>query len=345
MNSMIESRVVDFFDFVVHRQLIYYKKEVLREKYPWTTDPILNEYHFCNVFREADRGTRYIINYFKKYPDISKEKVLYTLVFYRHFNVSGLMDHLQEHYCQHPDKYPRLQELEQGLVPYLLDEQARWQFEQLLTDYKARRGTLYNVAYRVAPHVVNPDYPHRAKHVQFTFVLKKLSKQVHAILQRILGATEPSESSLPLQSIPSVGAFLAYEIWTDLTYFSWFKWSDDDYVSIGPGAAGGLQVIFGGNSADHQGQKGVDACKQLRDLQKQYLPRLSKKYGIQWEEISLPESSTRPWLSLRNIEHALCEFRKYWQRKRGKGRKRYYRPSREKTEGGWGNRVKVGGHR
>jgi 5-hmdU DNA kinase, helical domain len=47
------------FDFAVERYLIYKKRNAGLPK-PWTTDPILLEWRFCNVYRECDTVTRWI---------------------------------------------------------------------------------------------------------------------------------------------------------------------------------------------------------------------------------------------------------------------------------------------
>lgn len=49
----------DFVRFVVERQRVYLKKTHNRPK-PWTRDPILQSYRFCNVYREQDTVTRWL---------------------------------------------------------------------------------------------------------------------------------------------------------------------------------------------------------------------------------------------------------------------------------------------
>lgn len=51
----------DFFDFVQERQNVYIRKEILKKQPPYTDNEILQKYHFCNVFREQDAGTKVVI--------------------------------------------------------------------------------------------------------------------------------------------------------------------------------------------------------------------------------------------------------------------------------------------
>lgn len=46
--------------FVRERFEIYLRKEELKNPFPWTEDPILREYKFCNVLRQHDRVSRWI---------------------------------------------------------------------------------------------------------------------------------------------------------------------------------------------------------------------------------------------------------------------------------------------
>ena len=50
----------DFNKFMVERHNIYLRRFIEGDPYPWTDDPILNEYSFCNVYRELDRVTIWI---------------------------------------------------------------------------------------------------------------------------------------------------------------------------------------------------------------------------------------------------------------------------------------------
>jgi hypothetical protein len=49
----------EFIKFVIARHAIYVARKSKRE-WPWTKDPILRQYKFCNIYRELDRVTRWI---------------------------------------------------------------------------------------------------------------------------------------------------------------------------------------------------------------------------------------------------------------------------------------------
>ena len=48
-----------FVYFIHERESIRLRKESGLHQ-PWTVDPILNDYYFCNINREDDKTTKYI---------------------------------------------------------------------------------------------------------------------------------------------------------------------------------------------------------------------------------------------------------------------------------------------
>ncbi len=57
-------RVDELFYWIHERHSIYLKKEAGEPK-PWTTDPILQRYRFCNSYRELDKVTQWIAEHWR----------------------------------------------------------------------------------------------------------------------------------------------------------------------------------------------------------------------------------------------------------------------------------------
>jgi hypothetical protein len=51
-------------DFIIERHHIYMERSKKKKK-PWTRDPILQDYRFCNVYRELDNVTRWITKHWR----------------------------------------------------------------------------------------------------------------------------------------------------------------------------------------------------------------------------------------------------------------------------------------
>ncbi len=54
--------MLDFWQFVHERQLIYHRRHSLGMPFPWTGDLVLGKFFFTNVFRELDAGTRFLMS-------------------------------------------------------------------------------------------------------------------------------------------------------------------------------------------------------------------------------------------------------------------------------------------
>lgn len=58
----IEAEVRSFFTTMYERQLIWYKRFILKlPRDQWTSDIIFNKYRFTNVYRELDRASQWLL--------------------------------------------------------------------------------------------------------------------------------------------------------------------------------------------------------------------------------------------------------------------------------------------
>ena len=64
--------VTQLADFMVERQEIWFKKEILKQPYPWTEDDRLKKGFFTNVYRDEDKTTKAVF----KVLDTLKEPYL-----------------------------------------------------------------------------------------------------------------------------------------------------------------------------------------------------------------------------------------------------------------------------
>lgn len=297
---MEENREKDFFQFVFDRQLVWYNR-FCDNQIPWTQDMVLKRYKFCNVYRELDKGTAYII---EKLKDIGDRKIIFqNVVFYRFFN-----------------KYNLYEDLNINIIKEFGSKQSKILIKKF-DNLKKIGKTIFNDAYLISGNKTN-----EAKHI---FILKNLQKffeeqNLEKIINRIAFIKTPQESLEIIKEIPSVGNFLAYEIWVDLTYFNFFKssWTDNDFVNIGPGAKWGLELIY---NKKLKSKELLEKIYHLYNVQKKYFDKI-KKENKSWLDICYEKCfSNYPYLSIRNIEHSLCEFRKYLRLKEGLGKKRYYK--------------------
>lgn len=80
----VDEKILDeLLHFIYERQEVWYKRFVLKEPSPWTNNPILRKYKFCNIYPENDRGSRFIIE--KTRLDNTRDKI-FKIIVYRLFN-------------------------------------------------------------------------------------------------------------------------------------------------------------------------------------------------------------------------------------------------------------------
>lgn len=277
----------DFFSFVYQRQLIWHKRFQEKRDPPWTDDPIMQKYKIINMYRELDRCTIYLMG---KLRGKDRKTQLANILFYRFFNRDSFYEDA---------RIPLLRDLAPSTLRSV---------KQALDSRKARGERLFSDAY-----LISSGEKGEAKH---TSVLNSLSKvDVDEMIEAIDKSKAPKEAFEILQ-IGMAGPFLACEFWTDLTYLGFFRqgWTDDDFVNVGPGAKWGLEIMYGKCDVNEK-------LHHLREAQKEML-----RAG--WIDIAYKDAaSSYPWLSITNIEGALCEFRKYTRLSGGKGKRRLFTPA------------------
>jgi hypothetical protein len=113
---------------------------------------------------------------------------------------------------------------------------------------------------------------------------------------------DPKQIHWALMQNPGIGPFLAYEIYSDLMYTGMLIPKEDDWANAGPGAKAGLAHIWP-NRRDY-----LQCMYDLRNMQQEMFDKL----GLPFEDYALenPDGSTK-WLTMRNIEHNLCEYSKH----------------------------------
>lgn len=291
----------EFFSFIYERQRIWYRRFVKKDSFPWTKDSILQTYKFINMYRELDRCTQYLVKKLSGVQD--RRMLLLNIIFYRFFNL--------------PDLYEML-----GIEPFEhLDAKLLKKLDLRFQKMKKSGTAIFNNAY-----VISPGASRQAKHRSILKNLSLLDKKLDGMIEAIGVCKTAEESFAILLQVPLSGPFLSCEVWTDLTYFGFFKqkWNDNDFVNIGPGAKWGLEIMYGKMLKEKYTQK----LQGLYEMQKTVLPTIHKKLKTSptWKTIAYKDAvSNYPFLSITNIEGALCEFRKYCNLKSGKGRRRYYK--------------------
>jgi hypothetical protein len=272
---MIKIRVAAFrglLYWMEERQRIYLKRQA-GEPWPWTEDPILQRYRFCNTYREQDKETVWLReNWLQPYRD--HPYLWFACCLFRQINWSPTLDAIG---------FPA-----QG-----------WQPEHVIAVMESRKKAgikTYTSAYML------PEHGEKSK-ARYT---------VNRVLTPLWNAVEEGKECLPwtqkpnctleeahrwLLSFYGFGAFLAYEAVTDWRHTRYLSNAPDTltWANPGPGAKRGICRLL-----EISIKETIPAKEQLS-----YMQRIFEAVEERRDRSILPE------LEMRDIEHALCEYDKY----------------------------------
>jgi hypothetical protein len=194
--------------------------------WPWSDDPILQTFKFCNVYRALDRVSQYLISEVAYGSDSMTTPLdrIFQLVAFRTFSKIGTWRETSAVL----GGAPRLEHLRSGA------------FAQALDEVKTRAGGLYTGAFILcANKAFGFDEKHRNHEALFRHMFID-----NACAERALDARSLEALVALLQSFPLIGPFMAYQTAIDLNYSDLFGFDENDYVQAGPGALRGLRKAF-----------------------------------------------------------------------------------------------------
>ena len=283
-----EDRLQEFFDTAYERQEIYLEKEVFKFPPPWTTDPIFKKYRFCNVFRHLDKTTKYIKNSVikpnEKNPDLWK-----GILVSRFFSRIETIEFLLKEGCLFENH---------GLAI------------ELLKDLQTKQPIMTS-AFILNPLQINGKY--YPKFYTPFYICKMLGACVD-IDSKLKKFKTIKEFFNLFKKLPSTAGFMAYEYATDFTYSKrYFPNPPIDKYTFGNFTIGSL--------------RGLKRLLGLRpDQTTRYLNIEHWTIEIlrRWREDVNKRKITNSYfndLSMREVEHWLCEYDKYMRIKNGEAKR------------------------
>ena len=202
----------DFNNYMIERHSIY-ERRAEGQPYPWTDDPILNEYSFCNVYRELDRVTIWIRENWRE-PYADHPNLPFAMAMARQINWPDTLQEIgfPEHW--NPE---RIKAIMQGRLN--------------------RKEKVYTGAYMLTGTLGGTK-------VEQT--IDKILTPLYEMPPRIISNSleETWKRYLPY---PGFSGFMAYEVVTDLRHTKYLENAEDimTWANPGPGAKRGLNRIHG----------------------------------------------------------------------------------------------------
>jgi hypothetical protein len=288
MTAFIQEELDRYCYWQVERESIRLKKEVSEAPAPWTDDPILQEFKFCQVFREDDRTTRWFKSHIRE-PLANDKDVLMATVIFRWFNHIDTGRTLIKNDLLH--NWDRVKAIEE------ITKQPKWITGAYIIKTPNGMDKVTGVAECIS----------------------HMWEQRYSLLDKIENNTRSLEQCWTwLRDFPYMGPFMAYEVVTDLRHTYLLRDANDilTWANAGPGAMRGLNRLTGRDL--EYSRRSHDWCGEMRDLYEIVVERLP---------VSITQRNDLPY-EMREIEGGLCEFDKYSRLYKGQGRTRsIYKPN------------------
>jgi hypothetical protein len=252
-------RIYDLYWYFASERQQAFERRVAGEPGPWTNDPILREFKFCNVFRAADRVSQYMIRDVCYHDEpCSPEDRLFQIAAFRTFSKTATWRSVRDFL----GRYPTLDDLADG------------SFTRALDHARSRNGGLYTGAFILC---ATDAYGQSAKHLNHVELFRHMF--LHDDLgTRLLDAGSLREVYGLLHGYPLMGDFMSYQTAIDLNYSGLINFSENEFTQAGPGALRGIRKVF-----DSPGDyTPAEIVAWMADRQEDEFTRLGLPFGGLW---------------------------------------------------------------
>ena len=262
--------------FACERQNIFIKKKN-GEPAPWTDDPILQTYKFCNSYRVNDRVSQYLLkNVIYNGKTYSNEDMLFRILLFKIFNKESTWELLLKSFSD-----------------ITLKTFNREMYSKTLENAISNGIKIYNDAYISC---ANKAFGYDRKHDNHLALLDKIFNIDKSYIQILNSKTMENAFNI-LKSYPLIGNFMAYQLVTDINYSDIVDWTENEFTVAGPGSLRGIKKCF----IDIGKMTNEDIIRYMYENQDKEFERLNLKFQ---------KIGNRP-LQLIDCQNIFCELDKY----------------------------------
>lgn len=307
MSLVLSSDGLDrLYDFMHERHLIWMRRNA-GQPFPWTTDPILGNQFFTNVYRELDKDTIWIRDNVRQ-PFGDNPNLPQMLALCRWFGDTGFLGDI----IDSPKTFPLDRPMDDFMMSAI----------RAVASRRSREGKKnWTSAYMIG--TAGNSMPKELYCVQ-------RAREASVLTLENCTSLEAAWTLLSGMKGWAGNGFMAYELVTDLRHTKWLRDAPDvqSWANAGPGAQRGLRRV----------------CKPTQlfphDLERKVPAALA---NVLMNSILTDERFQRRWyssfsnkypkpelLEMREIEHSLCEFDKYERCRlhQGRSKRRYTGPEK-----------------
>ena len=266
--------------FANERQNIFIKK-LNGDTPPWTNDPILKTYKFCNSYRVNDRVSQYLLkNVIYNGKTYNDEDMLFRILIFKLFNKESTWELLLEEF--------------KDITLSTFDMK---EYSNVLTNAINNNIKIYNDAYISC---ATKAFGYDRKHDNHLALLNKMFI-IDKVQDKILKCTNMEQAFKIIKSYPLIGNFMAYQLITDINYSDIVDWKEDEFTVAGPGSLRGIKKCF----IDKGNLSNEDIIRYMYNHQEEEFKRLNLDF----------KTIGNRKLQLIDIQNIFCELDKYCREK------------------------------
>lgn len=272
----IRQEVFDtYWRFAAERQEIFFKR-IHGEAAPWSIDPVLNTYKFCNAYRASDRVSQYLIRNVIYKGTSKAEEVLFRILFFKIFNTIETWEYVE------------------SALGEITFAEFDFQLYANLLEQRIQSGrSIYTSAYMSC---ATKAFGYDRKHMNHLALLQKMFLG-DKLPQKIARTTSMTDVFGLFREYPLLGNFMSYQLTTDINYSEVVDFDENSFTIAGPGSERGIKKCFidtGGKSKEY-------IIQWMQERQEKEFERLGISFKSLWG---------RP-LQLIDCQGLFCETDKY----------------------------------
>ncbi|KAG2135907.1 uncharacterized protein EDB93DRAFT_1254153 [Suillus bovinus] len=219
---------------------------------PWTNDPILEAYPFCNTYRVLDRVSQYLIAEVIEKGSQDPTELVFRILLFNTFTSINTYETLRN-----------------AITPFTWSTYERANYERVLRGLYDDKVSIYTGSFqKPAPSLGFVE--NFMNHLVFMEVLMK------KLPMRCAKAEYVADVFEWLCTFKSMGDFTAYQLVLNLSYSNVLNFSDYDFVVVGVGSRRGLQRCFKGQIPR---ACEVDIIRWMQLTQSDHFSRLKLKFN------------------------------------------------------------------
>lgn len=266
-----------YWHWMGERMRVFYARLAGKSR-PWTHDPVLQSFKFCNAYRVLDRLSQIAVaSIYEAGASMAPRDIVLRVLLFRFFNRAETHDVFRTTFGHF------------GADDFVRNVSS---FKAALDSHIAAGGAVFGNAYMHAP------VPGAVrKHHGYLDLLAQMLRS--GVDEAITSAASAQQVYEVLNGYPMIGRFIGYQLLTDLQYSPVVAFDEDTFTVAGPGAVAGIRKCF----ADTRGMTPEDVIAWMTEHQESGLRSAGYDPAMVW----LPGRRFKRI----DLQNGFCETGKY----------------------------------